>query len=183
MQRLLRRLRQPRSRAAEIADVRARLRAERARPASDEERALARRMRALRAELTAALGQVGACATCTTGRPWPESAWSGGQCCSGHTADVFTDDEVAALALSGTRARDLAPPPGEHAGCAFRGPTGCALDPADRPSVCARYLCRDLRRELHGDGRLAALLPLLDELDELWGRFSRSRSDRIPDFF
>jgi hypothetical protein len=186
VQRLLRRLRgpdvaSPPSRADEIADLRARLRAEAHGAATGEERALARRLRALRAELAAELGPVRACGACTAGRPWPEGAYAGGQCCSGHTADVFTDDEVAALALGGTRPRDLAPPPDAPAGCAFRGPTSCSLDPADRPTVCARYLCRDLRAELHAAGRLADLQARVDQLEALYQRFADLRGARRRD--
>ncbi len=138
---------------------------------SEHERALADRLRALRVELSD-LGDVRACTSCSHGMPLPMGRWDGGHCCGGDTADVFSDGEVFALALSGTRARHLRPPQGDHAGCAFRGASGCSLRPVDRPNVCVRYLCGDLRAELHARGALMSVVESLDEMEDLYGQLS-----------
>jgi hypothetical protein len=94
---------------------------------------------------------------------------------------VFDDDEVAALAQAGTRARDLVAPRGEHPGCAFRGATGCTLEVAHRPSVCVRYACDKLAAELHRAGRLDDVEALAAELAQAMGRFRaavEARHDR-----
>jgi hypothetical protein len=94
------------------------------------------------------LGSPRACARCARGHPLPAGRFPGGHCCSGSTLVLFSVDEVAALKLAGTRPGRLEVPRTEQCGCAFRGPTGCSLDPADRPSICARYVCLALRQEL-----------------------------------
>jgi hypothetical protein len=136
----------PRTRADELRDVRRRL-AGRAGPrvASPEEVRLALRLRVLRESLCAQLGRVEACTCCVRPRSLD---WPGGHCCSGRTEDLFTEDELAALKLSGTTSSQLRSPLTGHAGCAFRGPLGCSLPPAHRPSLCVRYMCFDLQREL-----------------------------------
>src|SRR5882672_997830 len=124
---LVDRLRHPRSRADEVLAVRRRLVAQPARSeASEEELALSRELFRLREQLTSALGTVSACSGCARGHSLPHGRWNGGQCCGGRTAEIFTDDELAALRLSGTTPARLAPPSSDHAGCAFRGPQGCS---------------------------------------------------------
>jgi hypothetical protein len=153
---LVDRARHPRTRADELATLRARHRASPSpRRADDERLALAQRLRRLRRRMAEALGQVDACRGCAAGHPPPEGRWSGGHCCGGQTLSIFSREEVAALKLGGTKPRDWTPPDGDHAGCAFRGPAGCSLAPEDRPSVCLRYICLDLRAELKAreDGR------------------------------
>lgn len=115
--------------------------------------AMADELRALRREMADAIGEVHACRGCAKGHPAPAGRWDGGHCCGGDTFRVFTGDEVAALKWAGTSAADLRPPAGEHAGCAFRGPTGCSLSPEHRPTICLRYVCIELRGELRRDPR------------------------------
>jgi hypothetical protein len=146
---LVDRLRHPRTRADDLAALRARFAAQPSRrEATPAEIASAERLRALRSQLADAFGHVQACSGCARGQSEPHGHWTGGHCCGCPTGNVFTPDEVAALKLAGTRMRDLDPPAGDHAGCAFRGPTGCSLGPADRPSICVRYVCLELRAEL-----------------------------------
>jgi hypothetical protein len=156
----------PRARADELYAVRSRL-AEQAGPgvASPDEKQLAQRLCQLRVELVARVGQVEACSRCVRPR---SASWRGGHCCSGKTQNLFTDDELAALKLSGTTAPQLKPPRGGHAGCAFRGPRGCSIGAAHRPCLCVSYLCRELQGELEqrDDG------PTITRLSrELWSGF------------
>jgi hypothetical protein len=160
-ERLLVRLRHPASRATELNALRARLRDERAKQGTDEERVLALQILERKRALSAALQEVTSCGTCATGLPFPHGAYSGGGCCGGVTAELFDPHELAALALAGTRPADLLPPAGSdaHAGCTFRGPRGCTLDVAHRPGRCVLYMCESLKRELHAAHRL-------DEIEE-----------------
>jgi hypothetical protein len=155
---LVDRLRHPRSRADEVAALRRRFAAA---PgpgaASAEEVALAAELRRLRLALSEALAGVESCAGCAKGHPLPHGRWHGGHCCGTRTELVFTDDEVAALRLAGTTPSSLRPPEGDHAGCAFRGPEGCSLGPADRPNICVRFICRELDEELDVRGDRGAL--------------------------
>ena len=144
--------------------------------ASDEELALARQLGRLREELTAAIADVQACGGCARGRPLPHGRWNGGHCCGGRTEEIFTDDEVAALRLSGTTAARLVAPRSDHAGCAFRGPDGCSLGVSDRPNLCVRYLCRSLEAELEERGDLARAKKLARDLGDTFTRFSRARA-------
>jgi hypothetical protein len=171
-QQLVDRWRHPRSRADELASLRARHRAQPPRRAtSPTKREAADRMRVVRRQLSDALAEVSACRTCAKGHPEPEGRWSGGHCCGGNTLQIFSAAEVASLKAAGTKTGDWTPPDSAHAGCAFRGPTGCSLEPEDRPSICLRYICLDLRRELleRGDGR--AILALASELAQLMDAF------------
>lgn len=167
----------PRSRACELLGVRRRLLAQdRAGSASRTEVLLALRLRELREEMVARLGEVEACAHCTQ----PTSTdWPGGSCCSGATDDLFGDHELAALRLAGTKPRHLRPPRGAHLGCAFRGPTGCSLEVAHRPSVCAGFACRELLVELRRRGDEPAIGRLQDELQNAFQRFLAERKARI----
>ena len=150
LERLLRRRSvEPRSRADELAALRARFRAQpstgEAGPAAVES---ARRLWQLRVSMSAAFTHVEACHGCARKRPEPNGHWPGGSCCGARTADLFTATEVASLKLAGVSAADLRPPRGDHAGCAFRGETGCSLAPQHRPNICVRYVCLELRAEL-----------------------------------
>lgn len=150
LERLLRRRRtEPRSRADELDTLRARFRAQPgAREAGAEAVESALRLRRLRVAMSAALANVEACSGCAKGRPEPNGHWPGGSCCGARTLELFSPGEVAALKLAGVSAADLRPPQGDHAGCAFRGATGCSLPPDHRPSICVRYVCLELRAEL-----------------------------------
>ncbi|HEX3342980.1 MAG TPA: hypothetical protein VHS09_00355 [Polyangiaceae bacterium] len=171
---LVRRWRGPRSRALAVDAVRARL-AEAARtPASDETVALARELRALKPEVLAAFDGVRACGGCAKGRSMPHGRWDGGFCCGGRTEGVFDAEETAALALAGTRPRDLRAPGGDHAGCAFRGPEGCSLDARDRPAVCVRFVCRELEGELREGGEWDRVRALTRRLESTFARFVRT---------
>jgi hypothetical protein len=171
------RLSGPRTRADELYDVRRRL-VEQAGPgvASRAEEQLALELRLLREKLGARLGPVEACARCARPR---SASWPGGDCCSGHTRDLFTDPELAALKLAGTTPAKLRAPRTRHAGCAFRGPKGCSLEAAHRPCLCVRYTCRELGRELgrRDDGPVSARL--LEELRAGFERFVELRNDRL----
>jgi len=180
VERLLFKLRQPASRADELVALRARLRAERRAAADPDERALARDVRTRKLAVSAHLGDVTSCRSCATGAPWPRGHYDGGDCCSGVTAELFDDSELAALAHAGTRPRDLAPPAGDdHAGCAFRGAHGCSLPLAHRPARCVHYVCDTLRRELHDRGRLDAVEADLAALNAAMQRFVIAREARL----
>ncbi|HEY3360167.1 MAG TPA: hypothetical protein VGQ83_43350 [Polyangia bacterium] len=179
---LVDRLRRPPARAADVAAVRRRLRAQAGpRRATTAERAVAGRMRDLRVALSRALGSLQACGRCGVGHPPPHGQWAGGFCCGAPTEVIFTDEELAALRLSGTTPRRLRVLLEPAAGCAFRGPAGCALAPADRAAKCARYLCRDVVRELHARGDLAAIELLAEELHTAYTRFVALRAARLDD--
>jgi len=173
VERLLIKVRQPKSRADELIALRRRLRGELARDIDDEERALARDVRARKLAVAAELHSISSCHTCATGQPWPRGGYDGGDCCSGVTANVFDDAELAALAHAGTRPRDLVPPGGAdaHAGCAFRGARGCTLDVMHRPGRCVHYLCDTLRLELFKRGQLGAVEAKLAELNRAMQQF------------
>ena len=173
VERLLIKVRQPASRADELIPLRRRLRDELARAIDDDERALARDVRARKLAVAAELHAISSCRTCATGQPGPGNGYDGGACCSGVTAHLFDDHELAALAHAGTRPRDLVPPGGSdaHAGCAFRGPRGCTLDVMHRPGRCVHYLCDALRRELFKRGQLDAVEAKLAELDRAMQQF------------
>jgi hypothetical protein len=91
---------------------------------------------------------------------------------------VFTDDEVAALRLSGTTPARLVSPAGDMAGCAFRGPQGCSLDVADRPNICVRYVCQELQSELRERGDLREIKAIDAALTKAFERFRRLREAR-----
>lgn len=172
---LVRRWRAPRSRGADVDAVRRRIGAALADGGSDDAVRLARELRELRPLVSEAFGRVRACSTCARGRPEPHGHWRGGFCCGGATEGVFSPDEVAALALGGTRPRDLRPPPGDHAGCAFRGAEGCSLDPVDRPNLCVRFACRELEAELRDDGEWQRVRELTKRLETTFARFVSAR--------
>lgn len=183
IERLVMRLRQPASRAAELAELRQRLRIERASAVDDDERALAAEVARAKLAVAAAIGSVASCGSCAARQPWPVGGFAGGACCAGVTADLFDDHELAALARTGTRPRDLRPPAGRdsHAGCAFRGAHACALALEHRPARCVRYVCDTLRAELHRRGRLDEVEVQLAELDRAMRAFTaahRARQDR-----
>jgi hypothetical protein len=179
VERLLIKLRQPASRARELIELRKRLRAELAADVDDEERTLARSVLAQKRAVAAQLDAVSSCRTCATGQPFPVGHYDGGACCSGVTADLFDEHELAALAHAGTRPRDLIAPHADHAGCAFRGSTGCTLELAHRPARCVHYVCNTLRRELHSRGQLDAIEHDLAELDRGMRQFRAVHQARL----
>lgn len=180
---LVRELRAPRpspaSRAAEVADTRKRVAAAARAGGSEDVVRLARELRELRPLVSAAFADVRSCPGCARGRPEPHGHWHGGFCCGGATSGVFGEDEVAALALGGTRPGDLRAPTGDHAGCAFRGPEGCSLDPVDRPNLCVRFACRQLEAELREDGRWQRVRALTRRLETTFARFVRARGEPV----
>ena len=163
----LTRLLQPRARAGELAALERRLRDERAGDVGDAERALARAVGDAKLAVAAAIPHVATCGGCASGHPLPTGQHPGGACCAGRTAELFDDLELAALAHAGTGPADLRPPSRHHphAGCAFRGATGCSLATAHRPARCVRYFCDGLRAELHRQGQLDILEARLAALD------------------
>jgi hypothetical protein len=171
---LLKRWRSPRSRTLAVDAVRRRMARAAKTPSSAEAVALAEELRELRPRVLEAFAAVRACSGCGRGRPEPHGHWQGGFCCGGRTEGVFDEDEVAALALAGTRAHDLQAPSGEHAGCAFRGPTGCSLDAQDRPNLCVRFTCRELEAELRASGDWARVRALTRQLDQTFARFVKA---------
>jgi len=179
VERLLIKLRQPASRVDELVELRGRMREQLAASVGNDERALARAVHATKLSVGAELHAVSACRSCAVGDPWPGGHYSGGACCAGVTADIFDDNEVAALALAGTRPRHLHAPHGDHAGCAFRGPTGCSLELAHRPARCVHYTCDTLRRELHARGRLDVVEVKLAALDREMRELAAMRRARI----
>ncbi len=144
--------------------------------ASQVEGQVALKLRQLREELMARLGPVQSCAHCVRPR---SVTWPGGFCCSGHTEALFTDHELAALRLAGTTAVALKPPRAAQAGCVFRGPKGCSLKVADRPCLCVRFVCSELRSELDRRGDSSAIDELQNELRLEFGRFVAQREKRL----
>ncbi len=141
-----------RPRANSLREVRRRLSSmESPREVTAKESASALRQRALREELSARIGGVVACTRCVRPR---SRDWPGGDCCSGPTEELFDDEELASLKLAGATPRHFRTPKlsrahrATHAGCLFRGPTGCSLPPSRRPTLCIRYTCFALQREL-----------------------------------
>jgi hypothetical protein len=128
---------------------------------------------------TLALAGISSCGRCAAGKPDIRGVFAGGDCCTGVTAELFSDEELAALVHGGTRIRDLRAPRSEHAGCAFRGATGCTLAATDRPERCVSYTCSILRRELHARGELADIERLLAELTAAKARFAALRHARL----
>lgn len=181
VERLLLKVRQPRSRADELIELRRRVRAEVAGGADDEERALAAEVKARKLSVSAELRAVTSCRTCAKGQPWPRGHYDGGDCCAGVTEILFDEPELAALVHAGTRARHLVAPREDHVGCSFRGPQGCTLEVEHRPARCVHYLCDVLRRELHDRGQLDAIEAKLGDLDRSMQKFRavhRARVDR-----
>lgn len=177
---LVDRLRHPRTRADELRALRRRLVAEPGpADATDDERAMAEELAELRVETSRAIGAVRSCSGCGRGHSEPEGHWDGGFCCSSPTHVVFTDHEVAALRLAGTGPGDFRPPHSDHAGCAMRGPTGCSLPPRHRPTVCVRYFCGELRRELAKRGDLLALQERLDRMEDTFDALVAARNRRM----
>lgn len=177
------RLRQPASRAAEVAALRRRLRAEQASDVADDERALAAEVARAKLAAAEAIGSAASCRSCAVRQPWPVGGFAGGACCAGVTADLFDEHELAALAGAGTRPGDLRPPAGRdaHAGCAFRGAEACSLALEHRPARCVHYACDGLRAELHRRGRLDDVEARLAELDRAMQAFTaahHARQDR-----
>ena len=157
VQRLLDGLRHPKTRADDLERVR-RLLVRQASEATPEETAIALTLRGLREAMAEAIGDVSSCGRCARGHPLPNGRFDGGHCCGARTEQLFTQPELRALRLAGTRPADMTPPaPCDHAGCAFRGERGCSLDVAHRPSLCVRYVCRELESELRERGDLPAI--------------------------
>jgi len=146
--------------------------------ATPEQRSAASELRGLRARLSAELAEVRSCGGCARGHPLPNGRWDGGHCCGGKTAEIFSDDELWALHLGGTMPEDLRAPSSDHAGCAFRGPTGCSLPPVDRPTLCVRYVCRELERELAARGDGARIRFLAGELGRIFRGLTALRDRR-----
>jgi hypothetical protein len=184
VERLLTKLRQPASRADELIALRRRVRDEAASaagPAGDAEREYAAAVHARKLEVASELHAVSSCGTCARGQPWPVGHHAGGACCSGVTAELFDDAELAALVHAGTHAHDLTPPTRAHAhaGCAFRGADGCSLDVTHRPARCVHYLCTTLRRELFDRGQLDTVEAKLDDLNRAMQRFREAHHARV----
>lgn len=175
---LVDRLRHGPDRAAEVHQLRRQLAAADT-SVPPQEAALAAALHQLRERLSRAIGDVTACRSCAAGHPEPHGHFAGGHCCGAGTFDLFNDDEVAALRLSGTTPGRLRPPAGDFAGCAFRGPAGCSLRAADRPNLCVRYVCPDLARELHRLGRLDGVEALAAEMEAVYLRFIELRARRL----
>ncbi len=177
---LVDRLRQPRARADQLRALRERLEcARRVGATSDGERVLGEELRRLRERLDAALGAVRSCSACAAGHPEPFGHWPGGHCCGGRTEEIFTDDELAALAHAGTTPGRLTPPRAELAGCIFRGPSGCSLAVRDRPNLCVRFLCRELEAELRERGDRREISALQAELGRGFARLAGLRAEAV----
>ncbi len=169
---LLKRWRDPSRRDREVGELHRRVKAAARAPATEEQRVLALEMRQLRPKVLEAFAAVRACGGCGRGRPLPHGRHDGGFCCGGATTGVFDDDEVAALALAGTRPKHLRAPEGEQAGCAFRGPQGCSLEAVDRPNLCVRFACRELEAELKASGDWERVRALTRQLEKAFVRFA-----------
>ncbi len=172
---LLDRLFYGRSRADELASLRARFATQPGRRgASAAQIQLAEQLRSLRLELSQACVST-VCGGCAKGHPLPAGQFEGGHCCSGQTLELFSQDEVAALKLAGTTTNRMRPPRQTHAGCIFRGARGCSLLAVDRPSLCVRYCCIDLRQQLRDEDQWASYAALAKALRDTFDRFVESR--------
>ncbi|CAN5874177.1 hypothetical protein BH11MYX2_BH11MYX2_37250 [soil metagenome] len=181
VERLLIRVRQVPTRADELIALGTRVREMRTEKPGREERAVAARIREVKTRVSAALSHVTSCGTCATGKRPPRGAFAGGDCCSGITGDLFSEEQLAPLVQAGTTPRKLRAPRTTHAGCAFRGDTGCTLDVGDRPARCIHYTCWGLRNELRKRGELVAMDAQLDELKALMEQHTELRNARIED--
>lgn len=180
LQHLLDRLRQPKTRADEVRRLRLRLHEEPAASSvSAEEAAASTELLRLRRALKEAIGQVVSCRTCAVGHPPPHGHFAGGHCCGLVTEDAWNDDEIAALRQAGTQPSHLRLPKGDHAGCAFRGPTGCSLSVEHQPNLCVRYLCPDLFREVYARGDGPRISALCQEMEAVYLRFISLRAERL----
>jgi hypothetical protein len=156
----------------ELATLRARFSAApSAREAGTEAVASAARLKELRIAMSRAFENVEACSGCGKKRPEPHGHWPGGACCGSRTLDLFTQHEVASLKLAGVTARALEAPKGDHAGCAFRGERGCSLSAEQRPNICVRYICLELRAEVIDKPEWRAISKLGAELRDEFARF------------
>jgi hypothetical protein len=177
---LVDRARHPEQRARELLELRRRLvrlaDGSKGDPSMVE---LAQALRQLREKLSAAFGHVESCAGCARGHPLPFGHFDGGHCCGGRTHEIFGDHELAALALGGTTPASFRPPMSQAAGCAFRGATGCSLEAGDRPTLCVRFTCRELERELGRSEQGPAILALQAEIGELFQRFVAAREQSL----
>ena len=147
---------------------------------SPEEVQLALRLKTLRQRMIKTIGTVSSCKTCAKHVPPPRGHWSGGYCCGGEiTAENFSNDELDALRASGTFPTDFVAPRGAQAGCAFRGPKGCYLQPEHRPLVCVIAFCDELTEELICEGQWDNCLEIMDEIIEIFNNFVDLRVTRI----
>jgi hypothetical protein len=181
---LVDRLRQPQSRADEVRLLRQRLSAQPLPQAvTQEEATLARELLDLRRQLSQAIGAVESCKTCAIGHPPPHGHFAGGHCCGLKTEDAFNDDELSALRQTGTTPGRLRLPPAgsDHAGCSFRGPTGCSLHVDDRPNLCVRYLCPDLQREVSARGDLDRIEAIGARMEAVYLDFITVRRKRLDE--
>jgi hypothetical protein len=171
---LLDRLTQPRIRADEIRSLRLKFSTPRGQPSAEEVR-IAGTLLELRQTLSACFRNVRVCGGCV--QP-PTPGWPGGHCCSGRTEQLFTDLEISALRLSGTRYWHLRLPRSDQQGCVFRGPKGCSLHPRHRPTLCVRYTCLELEAELGQTAQRCKIRALQKELRILSEQFARVRVAR-----
>ncbi len=148
---------------------------------SREERALALELLAARQQLASLLEGIQSCATCARGLPGARGVFEGGDCCSSPTHKLFSPDELVALWCSGTRPHHLLSRATKPAGCALRGPRGCALPVAHRPNSCTSYLCPMLSRELHARGDLDHAEALSRSIEERFRRLEALRRERLLD--
>lgn len=166
----------PRRRRNEVASIRLELLANPGPDeASGEVRAIAAELRRMRSDLTAAFGRPKACGECGRARRLPGGRWPGGYCCGTRTEVLFSHDEIALLRAGGTQPSELRPPWGAHAGCAFRGRSGCSLAPRDRPGVCVRHMCPALVDELKARGDYEAIVAQVARMREAFERFRALR--------
>ena len=166
---VLDRLRLSRAQADRVRDVRRRLAAQPGPGAVEQQQErLAIELCEMRQKLFLAFGFLRSCAVCA--RP-PSRDWPGGDCCKASSERLFTDDELAALRLSGTTPARLRPAGASRDGCPFCGVTGCSLRPADRPNACVRYTCRAAEGELRRRGDRSEIAKLQTEMQLAFNRF------------
>jgi len=164
-----------------LASLRRRLARARARgPVDAAEAAAAARVADARRALSTLVGAGAACAHCAEGMPAPAGTFAGGACCAVAATDVFGDIDIDLLAATGKRPRDLrVASAGPLAGCALRGPTGCAVGLSVRPSVCQHYVCHDLMREQHARGVGARVGLLQQRLADALHAYDEHRQRRL----
>jgi hypothetical protein len=140
-----------------------------------ELREQARALLELRRELSRSLGAVRACCDCVRPR---SKEWPGGHCCSGSTQAIFSNEELAALRITGTRLSRFTGLREPLRGCVFRGQAGCTLRVEHRPCLCVRYTCRELEAELSARGDRAAVAKLQQRLHSAFEAFCRTLQAR-----
>ena len=138
----------------------------------------ARALDPIRERIALLTGQPACCATCAARLPDGLPSLPGGHCCSSVDGPITLCAELAVLLLAGHRP-DRRRPTGLDHGCLFRSRQGCTLAPRERPSLCVRYMCSELTRELSRGDALPEILALSDTLEAASAQIAQALLERI----